>query len=171
LPVGADPRVRPPLLNIEKGEMMKHVALALLAALFWGMAPVLEKMGLAKLNPLSAVMVRTTAVVLVGLIFCGLIAIPATSGALSKLLGPDPLAGLDRRSVALLALSGILSAFGGQIFYFSALRMDNASTVVPIAATYPLVVLVLSMIFLNESVTLAKASGVVMIISGIWMIR
>jgi transporter family protein len=151
---------------------MKQLILAMCAAFFWGTAPILEKVGLAGMSPLTAVITRCVAVVAFGLLFAGIIHQPwVMSEQLSGLRSAVGISALTGKSVALLVVSGILSAFIGQMFYFSALRAGNASTVVPIASTYPLVVLILSLVFLKETVTITKAAGVLLIICGIWLIR
>jgi transporter family protein len=54
-----------------------------------------------------------------------------------------------------------------QSFYFKALKSGNINQIIPIVGAYPLVSALVAMIFLGESLTLAKLSGVVMVVLGI----
>ncbi|HHY71363.1 MAG TPA: EamA family transporter [Thermoanaerobacterales bacterium] len=53
------------------------------------------------------------------------------------------------------------------IFYFYALKYGEVSKIVPITSTFPLIALVLSVLFLHEKVTAINGFGVFLIICGI----
>ena len=55
--------------------------------------------------------------------------------------------------------------------YFGALKLDETSKIVPIAAIYPLVTAVLSILILKEGVTLFRLIGTLLIIIGVWLVR
>jgi len=59
----------------------------------------------------------------------------------------------------------------GQIFFYNALKTGEASKVVPIAGIYPLVAFLVGIIFLGESFTLMKATGVTFVILGLFLLR
>jgi transporter family protein len=65
---------------------------------------------------------------------------------------------------ALVAAVCVVSAL---IFFYLALESGEASKVVPISAAYPAVTLVLSAIFLAESISLVKVGGLVLVIGGV----
>ncbi len=136
---------------------MKFYLLSILAALFWGMAPVLEKIGLSKIPPLAGIFVRS----LVSAFLCAVI-FSSYNGGWNWIFSDG-----SRKGILLLIISGISSAFIGQFFYFSALKIGEASVAVGIASTYPLVAFFLSLIFLGESLTVYKALGIILIVSGI----
>jgi transporter family protein len=63
-------------------------------------------------------------------------------------------------------LSGAL-AVGALVLLFVALGLADASKVVPVTAAYPAATVVLAALFLGESVTLARAAGMLMVIAGV----
>ena len=117
-------------------------------------------MGLSgKIEPYVAVVVRTIPIVVVsfmGLLFMG------KFGSLGQLASKD---------VLFVAVGGLLAGFLGQITIYSALKIGQASMVVPIAATYSLVSMTVAVLFLGEPVTLQKAAGVVLVVFGVLLIR
>ena len=134
--------------------------LSILTAFIWGIAPIFEKIGLSgKIEPYVAVVVRTIPIVLVsfiGLLFMGKV------GSLGQLASKD---------VLFIIIGGLLAGFLGQITLYSALKIGQASVVVPIAATYPLVAMTVAVLFLGEPLTWQKVTGVVLVISGVMMLR
>jgi transporter family protein len=58
------------------------------------------------------------------------------------------------------ALAGFL-AFVGFLTFFAALDQGNASTVVTLSALYPLVTILLSIVFLHEKLTPRQGAGIV----------
>lgn len=138
----------------------KAYLLAILTAFIWGLAPVFEKIGLSgKIEPYVAVVVRTIPIVIVsflGLFFMGRI------GSLSQLATKD---------VIFVAIGGLLAGFLGQITIYSALKTGEASVVVPIAATYPLVAMTVAVLFLGEPITWQKVAGVVLVVCGVLLLK
>jgi transporter family protein len=70
-------------------------------------------------------------------------------------------------------LYGFLSGFAliiGLLFFYRALAHGEATRVVIITATYPLVTLILAYLFLKEPVTFQKALGVILALSGIFFL-
>lgn len=134
--------------------------LAVLSALIWGMAPIFEKVGLnSKIDPYLGVVVRTLPIAfigLTGLIFMGRI---------------DSLFQVDMKSAAFVIIGGLIAGFIGQIVFYTALKSGEASVVVPVAATYPLVALVISILFLGEAVTWQKVTGIGLVVAGVVMLK
>jgi transporter family protein len=81
------------------------------------------------------------------------------------------IASLDARTVIFFALSGICGGAAGLWTYYHALRLGGASLVVPITATYPLVAVLLSWIILQESLTLPRIIGTMLIVVGVWLVK
>lgn len=134
----------------------KAYLLSMLTALIWGIAPIFEKIGLSgKIDPYVAVVVRTIPIVLMS--FIGLI-VMGKVGSLGQLASKD---------VLFITIGGLLAGFLGQLTFYSAIKAGQASMIVPIAATYPLVAMIVAVLFLGEPVTWQKATGVVMVISGV----
>ena len=121
------------------------VILLLIATTFlWGATPILEKVGLAKVDPLIGVTIRS-ALVTAGLFL------------LTFLLGKGrALIELDGKSIFLFGASGMMAGLLGMWTYYTALKMEATSKIVPIAACYPLVTALLSILILKEGVTLHR---------------
>lgn len=134
--------------------------LAVLSALIWGMAPIFEKVGLnSKIDPYLGVVVRTLPIAFIGL--TGLI-----------LMGRiDSLFQVDTKSAVFVIIGGLIAGFIGQIVFYTALKSGEASVVVPVAATYPLVALVVSILFLGEAITWQKVTGIGLVVAGVVMLK
>jgi transporter family protein len=133
---------------------------AALASLIWGLAPAFEKIGLTgRMDPYLGVVIRSIP-----------IAVAAIAGlALTGRLGA--IATVDLKSAVFVAAGGLIAGLVGQFAFYSALKAGEASIVVPVAATYPLVALVVSVVFLGEPFTARKVIGIMLVVSGIIFIR
>ena len=131
---------------------------ALLVMLCWGLAPVFAKAGLAKLPPLTAVVFRNT--------FIAIMFITAflMSGQVKNIFTADV------KSVLLILMEALLAGLLGQYFYYKAVKVWEASRVVPIAGAYPLISFIVAVIFLSEKITLAKSLGAVMVVIGVGLL-
>ena len=131
----------------------------ILTVLLWGLAPILDKVALKGSSPLAGIFVRTLVVfALIGLSFPWLYK--------EKLLSA-----LSLRSVIFFILSGICAGFLGMITYYSALKVLPSSKVVPLCSTYPLISAVLAVVFLGESLTWVRFLGIILIITGIFLVK
>lgn len=136
----------------------KTLILWLFTLLCWGISPVLEKIGLKKVDPLVALFVRT---------FFALIGI---SFFILFFASYQQFKDLSFKSLFILGLSGITAGFLGMYFYFSLLKMHPASQIVPLTATYPLVASLLAIFLLKEPLTLSKLLGTFLIVLGIYLL-
>lgn len=138
---------------------MKPFYYAILTAIIWGWAPVLEKIGLQKLNVFSALVIRglSVAIMVLFAVFFFKSNLNFTEGG--------------TKSIVLIALGGILASFIGQFLFYQALKNGNTSQVVPIAASYPLVAFILSIILLHESFNISKIMGVIFVLMGIFLLK
>jgi len=132
---------------------------AILAAIIWGIVPLLEKLGLAKAEPLAGLFYRCFGV-LIGLLLLGLF-----------ILKPQEIKSVDSRSIIFLMLGGFLASFLAQICFYHGLKIGEVSRVVPVSGSYPLVAFLLGVLFLGEPINLIKAVGVLLIIAGIWALK
>ena len=135
------------------------IFLVILTAILWGTTPVMEKIGLGKTDPLTGVTIRSIAVTIALIIYVAL------AGKIKALLQ------IDRKTLAIFSLTGIMAGLVGMLTYFFALKKGATSQVVPIAATYPLVPAMLSILVLGEHVTPLRLLGTVLIIIGIWFVQ
>ena len=135
------------------------ILLLIVTALLWGTAPIIEKIGLAKVDPLVGVTIRST-IVTVGLLI------------LTFLLGRGrALFSLSGNSILIFGASGMMAGLLGMWTYYAALKMEATSKIVPIAACYPLVTALLSILILKEGLTCSRVIGTALIVSGIWLVR
>ncbi len=123
----------------------------------WGISSILEKVGLKNISPLSGLFIRT-AFALFGLTIAVF------------LLEKEKVLNLQFKEALILSSSGILGGFLGMLGYFSLLKTKEASLVVPLTASYPLVSTLLAVIFLKESLTIYKFLGTILIIAGLFLL-
>ena len=137
--------------------------LALLCALFWGLAPIFEKVGLRHLPPLPGVFVRSVVVTLaIGLILAAAFFWQRESVVITR---------LNARYLFWIALGGISGGVLAQYLYYLALRSGEVSQVTPIASAFPLVTVICSILFLGEALTLTKVLGAGLVVAGVWLLR
>ncbi|RPJ11935.1 MAG: hypothetical protein EHM36_00460 [Deltaproteobacteria bacterium] len=138
---------------------MVVIFLLVVTTLLWGATPIMEKIGLARVDPLIGVTVRSTIVTICLLLLILFI------GKGRELIQTDG------KNLLLFGASGIMAGFLGMWTYYIALKMGSTSKIVPIAACYPLVTALLSVLILREGVTLARVVGTALIVSGIWLVK
>ena len=135
------------------------VLLLTVTALLWGTTPIIEKIGLAKVDPLIGVTIRSV------IVTAGLLIITFLLGKGRALLE------VDEKSFILFGASGVMAGLLGMWTYYSALKVGATSKIVPIAACYPLVTSLLSILILKEGVTLSRVFGTALIVGGIWLVK
>lgn len=133
---------------------------ALLAAASWGVAPALEKIGLrGSADPVFGVFIRSIGVCL---------------GALTLLFIPgftSRCANFTPRNWGFLLLGGFMASIIGQLCFYRALKSGSVSQVTSIGASYPVLAFLIGVFFLHETLTLAKAAGILLVISGVYLLR
>lgn len=139
---------------------MSSLTWAIIAAVFWGVGPVFAKLGLQKPDALTALLIRSTAVVAV------LVAWGVSRGGLKS-----SLAAVDGRTWLLLLLEGASASVLAHFAYFKALQMGNVASVVPITAAYPLLSVILSVILLGNRITVGKGIGAVITVLGVYLLQ
>jgi transporter family protein len=142
-----------------KKSLRMVILLLIVTALLWGTTPIIEKIGLAKVDPLIGVTIRS-AIVTVGLFI------------LTFLLGKGKaLMEVDGKGFLIFGTSGVMAGLLGMWTYYTVLKIEPTSKIVPIAACYPLVTSLLSVLILNEGVTIQRVIGTALIVGGIWLVR
>jgi len=135
------------------------ILLLVVTTLLWGFTPILEKIGLTKVDPVVGITIRSV-VATVGLLIFTL------------LLGRGrALIEVDGKGFLLFGASGLLAGALGMWAYYAALKMEATSKIVPISASYPLVTALLSVLILREGVTLPRVIGTALIVIGIWFVK
>ena len=135
------------------------ILLLLITAILWGTTPVLEKIGLGSTDPLTGVTIRSIAVTAALVIYLVL------AGKVRQVFQ------VDFKTWVIFSVTGLMAGLLGMLIYFTALKRGATSQIVPIAAAYPLVTVILSVLILGEHVTLLRLIGTVFIIIGIWFVR
>jgi len=138
---------------------MVIVLLLIITTLLWGFTPILEKVALTKVDPLVGVTIRSA------LVTTGLFILTFLVGKGKALME------VDGRSFFLFGASGMMAGLLGMWTYYAALKMEATSKIVPIAASYPLVTALLSVLILREEVTLPRVVGTAFIVTGIWFVK
>ena len=126
---------------------------ALLSAIFAAVTAIFAKIGVANINSDLATLFRTVVIAVV----------LAAVLALTKQY--QPLASISPRTYAFLALSGIATG-ASWLCYFRALKLGEASRVAPIDKLSIVLFAVFGVVFLDDRLTAANWSGIVLIACG-----
>ena len=132
---------------------------ALLALVLWGVSPLFDKLGLARVTPLAGLTVRLLAAGVMG-------AVLATLAGTWRELAAAP-----RPALAWFLGSALFGAVLGQLAYYAAQRQEDVTRVLPIAAAYPLISAALAVLLLREGLTVPKIAGAALIVAGIVLIK
>jgi transporter family protein len=132
---------------------------AFLAAMVWGIVPVFEKVGLKNISPFTGLFYRCMGV------FFGMVLVGPF------IFKPNEIKSADLRSIGFLLIGGFLASIVGQIFSYYSLKMGEISKVVTISGSYPFIAFLLGVFLFHESVSLAKAVGVGLILVGLWLLK
>jgi transporter family protein len=137
---------------------------SLAALLLWGISPVLDKLGMQMLGarPLAAPAALTIRLIAAAL----MVAVYASVVGAWKEAATVP-----RPALACFAGSALFAALLGQLAYYAALQYESVSRVLLVSAPYPLVAVVLAVIFLKEGVTMPRIAGAVLVVAGIILVK
>ena len=139
--------------------MSSAYLMAVLAMLFWGLAPIFGKLGLSSVNPLTAITIRSVVISAI------LLSIAIATGQWKSLLQLSP------REVSFLALEGICAALLGQLAYYHALKLGDVSQVTPVVAAFPIIAMLLAFAVLGEQITVTKVIAAILITTGVVLLR
>jgi len=128
------------------------------AAFCWALGASLYKKALGDMNPLKFNLVRSISVVIFAFLTLFLL---GKWGLLFE---------LDLISLATIAISSILVLAAGDTFYFVGIRSIGVAKAVPIAYSYSIFVILMSFLFLRETITGLIVFGMIAIIFGVWLV-
>jgi transporter family protein len=77
---------------------------------------------------------------------------------------------LTTKNIAYLLLAGIIAGGFAMVVYFKALKLTQASKVVPITSIYPLITVVFSAILLGEDINPKVVIGAILIVLGVMLV-
>jgi transporter family protein len=126
---------------------------ALLSALFASLTAIFAKIGITNVNSNLATAIRTIIILLVA---WGIVIAKGETKGLSS---------LSKHNIIFLVISGIATGLSW-IFYFKALQIGKVSQVAPVDKLSVALTILLSVIFLQEALTLKAAIGAALIIAG-----
>ena len=70
-----------------------------------------------------------------------------------------------------IGMEGIFASLIGHFAFYYALRLGEASRVVPIVSAYSLITILAAVIFLSEKMTIYKGAGALLVIAGVFLLR
>ena len=126
---------------------------ALLSALFAALTAIFAKLGVANVNSNLATGIKTIVILL--MIWCIVFARGEANG----------IGTLSKQNVVFLTISGVATGLSW-LFYFKALQLGKVSQVAPVDKLSVAIVIILSVVFLKEALTLKTAIGAGLIIAG-----
>lgn len=131
---------------------------ALLSALFASLTAILAKAGIKDVDSDLATAIRTLVIMVITW------TIVFFKGNFSMLAGS-----LTKNNIIFLILSGVATGLSW-LFYFKALQSGKVSQVAPVDKLSVALTIILSVLFLNESLTLKTALGAILITGGVLLI-
>lgn len=134
--------------------MEKWMVYAFLSMVFAGFTSVIAKFGLAGISADLGLAVRTGFVCLFVLVFAGAVVPAGELGAVTS------------RNLLWLGLSAATTG-ASWVFYYRAIKDGDVSTVALIDKGSVLVAVLLSIVLLHETLTLAKMGGAALIVAGL----
>lgn len=130
---------------------------AFLSAIFAALTSILAKIGIKDINSNLATAIRTTVILL---FTWGIVFAQGTASSIVK---------ISQRSMVFLILSGIATGLSW-LFYFYALKVGQASKVVPIDKLSLIITIIFAALLLKEKVSPQIIFGAVLITVGTLMI-
>lgn len=128
---------------------------AFLGMLCWGVAPLFGKLGLYKVNPVTALSLRT-------IMACTLV-----MGWLIGTRGFTQFLKVPPQFWVFIGIEAILATILGDLAYFAALKKGNINDVTLIMSCSPLVTMLFSYLFLGEMMTNIQLIGAFFICVGL----
>jgi transporter family protein len=131
---------------------------ALLSALFASLTAIFAKVGIKDVDSDLATAIRTLVIMVITwpLVFLKGNVVLLTSS-------------LNKNNIIFIVLSGIATGLSW-LFYFKALQLGKVSQVAPVDKLSVALTIILSVLFLNESLTLKTALGAIFIICGVLLV-
>ena len=127
---------------------------ALLSAFFAALTAIFAKMGVAGINSNLATGIRT--IVILVMVWCIILVRNQ-----AKEIGT-----LSRQHIIFLVLSGLATGISW-LFYFKALQIGKVAQVAPVDKMSVVIAIVLSVLFLKETVSIKEIAGAALIVAGV----
>lgn len=134
------------------------VFLSISAAMVWGLAISIMKLGLEGTDPFLGNVMRLP------------LLIPVLFILISYMYGTRSIFKQDRRVYINMGIAGVIALSIGATLFLASISMINAGRATALSSTTPLYTAILAWIFLKEKVTSKMAMGIIAIVAGIWII-
>ena len=131
----------------------------MLTIILWGLGPIFDKIVLKYISPNLAFYIRLAVMVVFFLII-----LLSKFNTLTHQMKNIPY------QVYIYTFLSVLTAMAGVFTYLNAMKGEEASRIVPLSSTYPLITLLLAVIFMGEKFTLVKLLGTIFIAYGVYLI-
>src|SRR5579862_7651572 len=130
---------------------------ALLSALFAALTAIFAKIGVKDVDSNLATAIRTIIILIVA---WAIVLVKGSYGGIYT---------LSKNTILFLCISGVCTGLSW-IFYFRALQLGEVSKVAPIDKLSVALAIILSVIFLGETLTVKTAIGALLIIGGAFVL-
>ena len=130
-----------------------------LAILFWGISAVLDKFSLNYAPPNTAFLARLAVCIVINVLLLGWNRYSTKTASLE----------ISRQALAYVSASMVVTTLG-VYFYIRALSGAEASKIIPLSSTYPLITVLCAVIFLGEKFSWLKLAGTGLIAAGVWLV-
>ncbi|MGE5474713.1 MAG: EamA family transporter [Ignavibacteriales bacterium] len=132
--------------------------LALFGMICWGLAPIFAKLGLANVNPMAGLALRTyiSVSLLTTWVLC--------NGTWLEFRN------ISKQATWMIAIEALLATLIGDLAYYAALKYGQVTFVTIVMSCSPLVSMMAAVLFLNEQLTIIRFLGSVLIILGLGLI-
>jgi bacterial/archaeal transporter family protein len=126
---------------------------AILSAIFASLTAIFAKLGINGVNANLATAIRTIVILFVA---WGIVLARGEGKGITT---------LSKQNIIFLIISGVATGLSW-VFYFKALQLGKVSQVAPVDKLSVALTIVLSIVFLGETLTLKAALGAILIIAG-----
>lgn len=137
---------------------------ALIAVLAWGISPLFDKLLARELSPWTIVLIRTFAAMIIITVYA------VASGSIAELRALPEKQISPWLLIGAAVASALLGGLIGQLANYQALAMADASRVVPMTSTYPLIAALAAIAVYREPVTPHKLIGALLIVAGVILV-
>jgi drug/metabolite transporter (DMT)-like permease len=129
----------------------------LAASVAWGLGTLFTTKAIAQLTAIQANSIRLPLV-------------SVTLFLMMRATGYKPRGSLNRRSLLIICLSGVLGMGLGSYLYLEALQQIGAAKTTTLAATAPLFGLIMAMLLFGEKADVRTVAGIALCICGVWLV-
>ncbi len=130
-----------------------------LAVICWGTGAFFDKLILRRLEPFHTFLAKVIVTIILFL--------PLIVWKMSPFRKAIETAG---KMTVLFVFLSVAVTMGGVYFYLKAMSGAEASRIVPLSSTYPLITFLLAFFFLGESFTLSKFIGIILVAGGVFFL-